>query len=403
MSSTDNRPATDRARLLATLRIQYPDALAPVGYRLLDPETGESYSGGRRHLVATTRGVAINALGVLVDGPSWCREAATHGLDCLRESHHDPDSDGYDLVIETDGRKSVRTVDSTRSAYAHAFVLLAFARAAEAGIDGAAEGLQSAAELLAGRFTDPNGLLASDRTADWEEIEPYRGQNANMHGCEAFLAAYRATGEHAYLDRATTIARMLTVELAAETDGLIWEHYTTEWAVDFAYNAESPRHQFRPPGCQPGHHVEWAKLLSLLDRYDDRTTTENWYERAVELFDAAIELGWTDEGFVYTVDRDGEVIVDDRYCWAVAEAVGAAAALAERADAHGESTTTERFRTWHHRLVSTLDSFRGPAGTFYEKRTAQSDENGLIAPDPPGVEPDYHPAGAAFESWRSFR
>ena len=405
-SDDDRLAASARARLLATLRIQYPDALAPIGYRLLHPETGESYSGRSRHLVATARGVAVNALGVLVDGPSWCREAATHGLDCLREAHHDPANGGYALVIETGGAdskaESVRTIDPTRSAYAHAFVLLAFARATEAGIDGAAAGVQSAAQLLADRFTDPNGLLASDRTAEWEEIEPYRGQNANMHGCEGFLAAYRATGGRAYLDRASTIARELTVELAAETDGLIWEHYTTEWEADFGYNAGSPRHQFRPPGYQPGHHVEWAKLLALLDRYDDAATAD-WYERAVELFDTAIDLGWTDEGFVYTVDRDGDVMVADRYGWAGAEAVAAAAALVERAEARGESAAADRFREWHQRLVETLDAFRGPAGTFHEKRLVKPSGDTLVAPEPPGVEPDYHPAGAAFETWRSFR
>ncbi|MFO7791068.1 MAG: OmpA family protein, partial [Bacteroidales bacterium] len=56
--------------------------------------------------------------------------------------------------------------------------------------------------------------------------EAYRGQNANMHTCEAMLAAYEATGERRYLDRAREVAHALTVRLAAETDGLLWEHYT---------------------------------------------------------------------------------------------------------------------------------------------------------------------------------
>jgi len=89
-----------------------------------------------------------------------------------------------------------------------------------------------------------------------------------MHACEAFLAAYEATDEARYLDRARHIAEAITVDLAAETDGLLWEHYTADWEHDFAYNVDEPRHQFRPPGYQPGHHAEWAKLLALLDRYE---------------------------------------------------------------------------------------------------------------------------------------
>lgn len=37
------------------------------------------------------------------------------------------------------------------------------------------------------------GLYADKAAGDWQ-IKPYRGQNANMHSCEAMLTAYEATG-----------------------------------------------------------------------------------------------------------------------------------------------------------------------------------------------------------------
>ena len=399
------RAPPHRARLLATLRVQYPDALADRGYRLLHPETGDRYTGDRRHLVATCRSVANFALGALADGPEWCLPAADHGLTFLEAAHRSDDG-GYDLVVAADGDP----VDRTKSAYGHAFVLLAYARAADAGVDGARQGLERTHALIEERFRDDAGLLRSDCDGDWTELEPYRGQNANMHACEAYLAAYEATGEAAYLDRARHIAAAITVEFAAETGGLLWEHYTPAWEHDFAYNEDEPRHQFRPPGYQPGHHAEWAKFLALLDRYDaeppetpDSDADRGWYGRGLELFDAAVDRGWAENGFVYTHAADGSPLVEDRYGWALAEAIGAAAALAERATARGDAEAAERLRRWHRRLLVRTDLFRGPAGVWYEKRLPADADGDLVAPSPPGVEPDYHPAGAFFESWRSAR
>ena len=414
-------PAPLRGRLLATLRVQYPDALRDAGVRLLHPETGDHYTGDRRHLVATCRAVAVFATGAVADGPDWCVDAAKHGLAFLESAHRagdtsdiaggfeniEPGDDadaadhpGYHLLVTAAGDP----VDRTRSAYGHAFVLLAYARAAEAGIQGATAGLDAAADLLEERFHDGTGCLRSDRGPAWEDREPYRGQNANMHACEAYIAAYEATDDRSYLARAGRIARRITVDLAAETDGLLWEHYTDEWDHDFGYNADEPRHQFRPPGYQPGHHVEWAKLLALLDRYGaGNAPDDGWGARAMALFEAGIDLGWTDGGFAYTVDADGEVVVGDRYGWALAEGIGAAAALAERAVDADDESRGDRVRSWHDRLLAAVPAYRGPAGVWYEKRLAAEAGGDPVAPAPPGVEPDYHPAGAYYESWRSAR
>ncbi|QWC20409.1 AGE family epimerase/isomerase [Halorubrum sp. 2020YC2] len=406
---TRHDPDSFRGRLLATLRLQFPDALDPAGgFRLLDPESGEPYAGPRRHLVATCRSIANFAAGVVADGPDWCAEAAEHGIEFLESAHRADTTDrseGYHLVVEADGSP----VDRTRSAYGHAFVLLGYARAADVGVDGAAAGLDATVDLLDARFRDGTGCLRSDCGPDWAEREAYRGQNANMHACEAFLAAYEATDDGAHLDRARRIAERLTVELAAETDGLLWEHYDADWAHDFGYNADEPRHRFRPPGYQPGHHVEWAKLCALLDRYDATATAASesvpgsgdWYDRAVALFDAAVDLGWTDGGFAYTVERDGTVIVADRYGWALAEGIGAAAALAGRATRRGDGEAAGRFREWRDRFVDRADAYRGPAGLWYEKLPPAGSDGDPDSPEPPGVEPDYHPASAYFESWRS--
>ena len=378
-------------RIQGILSFYYPDCLDDNhgGYiAQLDYETGEIYDATSKHLVATSRFVVNFSLAARHGGPEWALPAAERGVSFLREHHRDPETGGYDWLLD-----GTETVDDRRVCYGHAFVLLAYARAHQAGVDGAKTALEDAYDLLVDRFWEPEyDLCTSEFTADFAEGESYRGQNANMHTYEAMLAAFEATGDQRYLDRAREVAHALTVRLASETDGLLWEHYTVDWDHDFAYNRDDPRHQFRPWGYQPGHHIEWAKLLAVLDRYTD---TEWALDRAEELFAAAIEHGWDDAdgGFYYSFDRGGEPLVEDRYGWPVAEGIGAAAALAER-------TGDDHYRTWYDRLWAYAENnLTAPGGNWYEKRV-----DGEPAETDPGpeVEPGYHPIGACFEGNRSF-
>jgi mannose/cellobiose epimerase-like protein (N-acyl-D-glucosamine 2-epimerase family) len=63
---------------------------------------------------------------------------------------------------------------------------------------------------------------------------------------------------------------------------------------------------------------------------------------AVALFDRAVSDGWYAEkgGFAYTTDWDGTPVVERRFHWVVAEAIGVAATL-ERA------TGDSRFADWY--------------------------------------------------------
>ena len=64
--------------------------------------------------------------------------------------------------------------------------------------------------LLETRFWEPDAQLYADLIAagDWNAIDPYRGQNANMHMCEAMLCALsRLPAKSRYLDRAHLLAQ----------------------------------------------------------------------------------------------------------------------------------------------------------------------------------------------------
>ncbi|WP_336338283.1 AGE family epimerase/isomerase [Haloarcula brevis] len=382
-----------RGQIRDVLNFYYPQCLDEDagGYvAQFDEETGEVYDRSAKHLVATSRFVVNYCVASTLHGPDWCRSAAEHGLRFLQTSHRDAARGGYHWLL--DGREPR---DSKRVCYGHAFAFLALARAAEADIAGVGDDMKRLYRLLTDRFWEPeHGLCKSEYDPDWTEAADYRGQNANMHMCEALIAAYEATGDRRYLERAETIAEALTVELAAETDGLVWEHYASDWEHDFDYNRNDPRHTFRPWGYQPGHQIEWAKLLAVLARHSD----EAWLgTRAEELFEAAIACGWDDDdgGFYYTVDLDLEPLVRDKYSWAVAEAIGAAAALY---DVTGDTA----YRTWYDTFWQYADAnlVNQDLRNWYTKVTEANDP----VPTQSGVavEPGYHPIGACLEGIRSF-
>ena len=74
-----------------------------------------------------------------------------------------------------------------------------------------------------------------------------------------------ATGEDKYLERSNSIAYQFTMNLAEYSEGQVWDHYSEDWKIDWQYNKEKPDDTFKPWGFQPGHQVEWAKLLLQLD------------------------------------------------------------------------------------------------------------------------------------------
>jgi mannose/cellobiose epimerase-like protein (N-acyl-D-glucosamine 2-epimerase family) len=353
----------------------------------VDTETGEVYDPDSKHLVATARFTRNFALASHLFGDEEWVEAATRGVAFLHEQFRDAERGGYHWLLA-----GTTPTESRRVCYGHAFVVLAYARALDAGVPGAEQYLDEIWSLMEERFYEPDhGLYRSAYDPDWNKSEAYRGQNANMHACEAALVAYEVTGAKRYLDRAATVAESICVDLAVKADGRIWEHYAADWTPDFAYNRDDPTHQFRPWGYQPGHHAEWAKLLSILDRHLDA----DWPgERATELFATALD-GWDDDrgGFYYTVDEDGEPVVEDTYGWAVAEGIGAAAALAER-------TGDETYREWYDRFWDyALETLVTPTGAWYER--VDADNEASPTRSSPAVEPGYHPIGACYEGIRS--
>lgn len=389
-------PDTLLAHIRDTMTFYDPVALDPDGgFFHYFRDDGSVYDASHRHLVSSTRFVFNYAMAAVAFGRDDYRERARHGLRYLREVHRNADTGGYAWTVR-DGRPE----DRMNHCYGVAFVLLAYSCGVKAGIAEAAAWMDETWSLLEARFWEPEfGLYRDEADADWN-FTGYRGQNANMHMCEAMLAAYEASGDARYLDRALTLAQNMTQRQAAQADGLVWEHYDRDWNIDWDYHRDDPKHLFRPWGFQPGHQTEWAKLLLILDRHlSARGDAPAWLvPTARRLFDTAVARSWDDAfgGLAYGFAPDGSICDDDKYFWVQAESLATAALLAVRT---GEDLYWQWYdKLWAYAWQHMVDHRYGAWYRILDRRNSKySDEKS------PAGKTDYHTMGACYEVIRWLR
>ncbi|MEO3692068.1 AGE family epimerase/isomerase [Roseateles paludis] len=375
------------AHVQHTLAFYAPRAKDPSGgYFHCYEDDGTVYDRRTRHLVSSTRFVFNTALAHRWFGAPLAD--VRHALDFVRTAHKQPSGEGYAWEIDWhEGRATVR--DGTNHCYGLAFVLLAHSHAADVGVPGAAQGIADTFDLMERRFWLPeHGLYADEATPDWQ-VGPYRGQNANMHSCEAMLAAHAATGEARYLDRARLLAEGIARQQAGKASGLVWEHYREDWSPDWDYNRDDKTNIFRPWGYQTGHLTEWAKLLMQLDRRLGTAAPDWLVPTAQHFFDTAMRLGWdaTHGGLVYGFGPDEQVCDGDKYFWVQAESLAAAAWLAVRT---GEASYWDAYdRLWAYAWQHFIDHERGAWWRQLHPDNRKVDTH----KSPPG-KTDYHTMGA---------
>jgi mannose/cellobiose epimerase-like protein (N-acyl-D-glucosamine 2-epimerase family) len=210
-----------------------------------------------------------------------------------------------------------------------------------------------------------------------------------MHACEAMIAAYEATGERWYIDRAETIAAAVSLRLAGLSPlDQVWEHYRADWSIDLAYNKDDHSDGYRPWGFLAGHQTEWAKLLLMLDRH----RPAEWHlPRARSLFDRAMALSWDEDrgGMHYSYGPDKALYDRSKQQWVHAETIAAAAHLATRT---GEQAYWDWYgRLWRYAWSHLVDH---RYGGWYRALNEDNSIASAVRGDP---EPDYHTMGACVE------
>jgi mannose/cellobiose epimerase-like protein (N-acyl-D-glucosamine 2-epimerase family) len=381
------------------LRQHCRDILAFYNPRVVDPaggyfqnyyDDGRLFQRGFRQLVSSTRIIvnyarASRELAATPAEAAQYRAVARHGLQYLQQVHYQGATAQYAWTLQDHQPQCM-----TQQAYGYAFVLLAYAHVQWAGVADVKTELAQTWQLLEQRFWQSEfGLYADEMSADGV-LSDYRGQNANMHLCEAMLAAYQATGEAHYLARAQLLAHNITARQAALSGGQVWEHYTPAFALDLAYNKDDPKNLYRPWGVQPGHQTEWAKLLLQLHRLAPDPAL---LERAAALFDRAFALAWDAEhgGLVYGYDLDGQWCDDDKYFWVQAESMAAAALLYQNS---GEPRFLTAYRQlWQYSWQHFVDHQHGAWYRLLNRQNQRlSDEKSSS-----GAKCDYHTLCACLD------
>jgi mannose/cellobiose epimerase-like protein (N-acyl-D-glucosamine 2-epimerase family) len=377
-----------REQIFNSLNFYYPRCIDSQrgGFFNSFLDDGSIHNDMIKHLVGTTRFIFVFSVGTLLDGPDWCLEMTERGIDFLRNHHLDSKNGGYHNEFS-----GLDVVNTSKQVYGHAHVILAAAMAYRAGLSTAKDLIDSTFELLEKHaWLNEFGLYADEFNQDWSEVSSKRGQNANMHLCEAMISAYEATGDRKYLDRAVKLAKAVTIDLTSHADGLIWETYNTDWTLDISKETKT---SYGVYGFMIGHLAEWSKLLIILSRHHE----EDWMlPKAEFLFRAAVDKGWDTEhkGLFYIFDFDGKILNSNKSWWVAAETIGASAVLVQKT---GNPYYTEWYqKLWEHSWMHFVDH---QYGAWYPDLSSTNQRIGNLKS--PYHKTDYHPIGAMFESYNS--
>lgn len=346
---------------------------------------GSVFATGDKHLVSSTRMVINNAIAWQLFKSENFKKQALKGLEFVEQEHQLPDDQGYVWTIESYQHK-----DKTQQAYGYAFVLLMYSRCFEFKVIDSSEQIYRLYQLLEQRFWQHEYNLYADECNEEGQLTSYRGQNANMHICEAMIAAYTATKDEIFLQRAQLIAKRICFELTEQTQGLIWEHYDERFEIDWDYNKDDPKNLYRPWGFQPGHQTEWTKLLMQIHHYQPN---QAWIEKASFLFDKAMDLAWdkSNGGLVYGFDQSGNWCDSDKYFWVQAESFAAAALLYQ--NTKNEKYLTAYEQIWHYSWQHMIDHQYGAWFRLLDNKNQAYNEVKSQA----GTKCDYHTIGACFD------
>ena len=365
-----------------TLRFYEAQALDPQGgFFHYFRDDGSVYEASHRHLVSATRFVFNWSMAHRFTGRSPYLAWAAHALQHLKTFQRPDGLFAWTL-------RGQHIEDATVMAYGQAFVLLAMSHAHLVGLSSAADVALAFDRMGDAFYSAADRAYADEFTPDGVLLD-YRGQNANMHMCEACLAAFEATGERRYLERAQTLIQRFAFELASLGDGLIWEHFGRDWTPDWVYNQDNPGNIFKPWGYQTGHQTEWAKLLMIAYHH---TGEAGYVARAAELQHAAYRHGWDAEhgGLIYGFAPDRTPCDSDKYFWVQAESFASAWRLWR---ATGDDAFLQQYQTiwawsWQH-LVDHQH------GAWF--RIVGADGRKLEDTKSPAGKTDYHTMGACWD------
>ncbi|MDB5608535.1 MAG: mannose-6-phosphate isomerase [Bradyrhizobium sp.] len=174
-------------------------------------------------------------------------EIALKGLEHLLAKAKSPDGrPGFVHMLAPDGT----VLDSLRDTYDHAFVLLALASVYALDRDAQVRSeIDSLLSFLDTQLRSPNGGFLEG----WPASMPRR-QNPQMHLFEAMIAAFDATHDMVFQNRAGEFFALFLANLYDKQKQVLGEYFEDDWS------------RIEPVSVEPGHQAEWVWLLKGFER-----------------------------------------------------------------------------------------------------------------------------------------
>jgi mannose/cellobiose epimerase-like protein (N-acyl-D-glucosamine 2-epimerase family) len=233
-------------------------------------------------------------------------EIAREGLDYMLAKAKSPDGKpGFVHLLAPDGS----VLNPLRDTYDHAFILLALATVYQIDRDVKVRAeIDSLMHFIDTQLRSPDGGYVEGIPAAMP-----RRQNPQMHLFEAFIAAFDATHDPSFQQRAGDIFGLFVSNLFDARTGVLGEYFEQDWS------------RIEPVSVEPGHQAEWVWLLKQFERITGCPTGKY---RAV-LLEAALRYRDATDCLVDEGDVQGNIVKSTRRLWPQTEIVKAWLAQAE--------------------------------------------------------------------------
>ena len=261
-----------------------------------------------------------------------------HGLAALTGPLRGPGGSWYSEVVPTSETSATPVPRSVLSQRAQSAMIGAAAAALMAGHAEVGTLLADLETDQDRRWWDPNvGAVREEIDPATGARSPLRRLSTNLDTAQSYLAAWEATGNRVWFDRARSIMRLVG-EIAARSGFALPDLFDEEWRPLPPTSDQPPLELIRPADTLPGLGFKAARLIGQIHAiltHMGETPGPWMLDTAVSLYECAHADGWTDDGvggIVYTLDATGVVVAPERMHWVVCEAASAARVLAEVVD-----------------------------------------------------------------------
>ncbi len=261
-----------------------------------------------------------------------------HGLAALTGPLRGPGGSWYSEVVPTSETSATPVPRSVLSQRAQSAMIGAAAAALMAGHAEASTLLADLETDQDRRWWDPNvGAVREEIDPATGARSPLRRLSTNLDTAQSYLAAWEATGNRVWFDRARSIMRLVG-EIAARSGFALPDLFDEEWRPLPPTSDQPPLELIRPADTLPGLGFKAARLIGQIHAiltHMGEPPGPWMLDTAVSLYECAHADGWSDDGvggIVYTLDATGVVVAPERMHWVVCEAASAARVLAELVD-----------------------------------------------------------------------